>query len=125
MLPPWVTRRAEAAARDANRNALYRHPTTLGADGIAVMTRRFGKNEFKRIFLYLDVLVVGIFAIALTLLVRDAYVAGFWEARDVSLQSLSMWAMVRDAVFLVASMGWIFVRYFKDKIVSLENPWTS
>lgn len=90
-----------------------------------MMTRRFGKNDFKRMFLYLDVLVVGIFAISLTLLVRDAYVAGFWEDRDVSAQAMSMWAMVRDAVFLVASMGWIFVRYFKDKIVSLENPWTS
>ncbi len=87
------------------------------------MTARFEKKEFKRMFLYVDVLVLGVFAIALIMLVRDAYVAGYWESRDLAHHSQQYWYMMRDVVFLVASLGWIFVRYFKDKLVALENPW--
>ncbi len=54
---------------------------------------------------------------------RDAYVAGYWESRDLAHHSQQYWYMMRDVVFLVASLGWIFVRYFKDKLVALENPW--
>ncbi|MHB8605476.1 MAG: hypothetical protein ACYDCK_09495 [Thermoplasmatota archaeon] len=77
----------------------------------------------KRVFLYLDVLVIGIFAISLSLLVRDAYVAGYWENRELGLHNLGFWAMMRDAAFLVASLAWVFFRYFKDKVTALQNPW--
>lgn len=90
-----------------------------------MMTARFEKREFKRFFVYGDVLVLGIFAIALTMLVRDAYVAGFWEDRDAAMQSRHYWYMMRDIVFLVGSASWIFYRHFKDKIAALQNPWAA
>ena len=88
-----------------------------------MMTARFEKREFKKIMLYLDVLVLGIFAVSLVVLVRDAYVAGFWEQRDASLYSFAFWAMMRDAVFIVGSLSWIFYRYCKTQASQFADPW--
>ncbi len=88
-----------------------------------MMTARFEKRDFKRMFLYADMLVIAIFAVSLVMLARDAYVAGFYEGRDVGLQGKNLWYMARDAVFLVASLGWIFARYVRTQITSLLNPW--
>lgn len=90
-----------------------------------MMTARFEKKDFKRMFILADLLVLGIFALSLTMLVRDAYIAGFWDQRDPTQHTLQYWYMMRDIVFLVASVCWIFVRYFKDKIVAMQNPWAS
>lgn len=89
-----------------------------------MMTARFEKHEFKKIFLYLDVLVLGIFAVSLVVLVRDAYVAGFWESRNDSLYSAAFWAMLRDAVFVVGSLSWIFYRYCRTQAQAFADPWS-
>lgn len=88
-----------------------------------MMTARFEKQDVKKAFLYLDVLVVGVFAISLIVLVRDAYIAGYWDARDSTLQARSFWAMTRDVAFVVASLSWIFFRFFREKMSALANPW--
>ena len=88
------------------------------------MTARLEKRDFKKIFLYLDVLVLGIFAVSLVVLVRDAYVAGYWENRDASLYSASFWAMLRDAVFVVGSLSWIFYRYCRTQAQAFADPWS-
>ena len=88
-----------------------------------MMTARFEKREFKRMFLYLDILVISIFAVSLVMLTRDAYVAGFYEQRVDNLYSTNFWAMLRDAVFLVGSLSWIFYRYFSLQAAALRDPW--
>lgn len=88
-----------------------------------MMTARFEKRDFKKIFLYLDVLVVGIFAVSLVVLIRDAYVAGFYEQRVADLYSYNFWAMLRDAVFVVGSLSWIFYRYFRSQVSQFADPW--
>jgi hypothetical protein len=88
-----------------------------------MMTARFEKRDFKKIFLYLDVLVIGIFAVSLVVLIRDAYVAGFYEQRVEDLYSTNFWAMLRDAVFVVGSLAWIFFRYFRSQIQEFQDPW--
>ena len=88
-----------------------------------MMTARFEKRDFKKIFLYLDVLVVGIFAVSLVVLIRDAYVAGFYEQRSAGLYADNFWAMLRDAVFVVGSLSWIFYRYFRSQVATFADPW--
>lgn len=88
-----------------------------------MMTARFEKRDFKKIFLYLDMLVIGIFAVSLVVLIRDAYVAGFYEQRVANLYSHNFWAMLRDAVFVVASLSWIFFRYFRTQVAAFQDPW--
>lgn len=88
-----------------------------------MMTARFEKRDFKKIFLYLDVLVMGIFAVSLIVLVRDAYVAGFYEQRVTALYGKHFWAMLRDAVFVVGAGAWIFYRYFRSQVSQFADPW--
>ena len=89
-----------------------------------MMTARFEKRDFKKMFLYLDMLVIGIFAVSLVVLIRDAYVAGFYEQRVESLFTENFWAMLRDAVFVVGSLSWIFYRYFRNQISAFQDPWS-
>ena len=89
-----------------------------------MMTTRFEKRDFKKIFLYLDILVMAIFAVSLVVLVRDAYVAGFYEQRVADLYSLNFWAMLRDAVFVVGSLAGMFFRYFRTQVSTFADPWT-
>lgn len=88
-----------------------------------MMTARFEKRDFQKIFLYLDILVMAIFAVSLVVLIRDAYVAGFYEQRVDELYSANFWAMLRDAVFVVGSLSWIFYRYFRSQVASFADPW--
>lgn len=88
-----------------------------------MMTARLEKRDFKRIFLYLDILVIAIFAVSLVMLTRDAYVAGFYEQRVDNLYSTNFWAMLRDAVFLVGALSWIFYRYFNLQAATMRDPW--
>ena len=88
-----------------------------------MMTARFEKRDFQKIFLYLDILVMAIFAVSLVVLIRDAYVAGFYEQRVSDLYSMNFWAMLRDAVFVVGSLSWIFYRYFRGQVQEFADPW--
>lgn len=90
-----------------------------------MMTARLEKREFKKIFLYLDLLVVAIFAVSLVMLTRDAYVAGFYEQRVSDLYSINFWAMLRDAVFVVGSLAWLFFRYFRAAVQQFADPWSN
>lgn len=89
-----------------------------------MMTSTHEKGEFKKWFLYLDVLVIGIFALSLILLVRDAYAAGFLDSYQVqTTANVHYWNMLRDAAFIVGALSWFFYRYFKNSIKVLQNPW--
>lgn len=89
-----------------------------------MMTSRFAKKDWENLFFYLDILFVGIFVVAVTLLIMDSYRAGFWDARQDSYnQGVNSWRMMRDAVLAVVSFLWIVVRHFKDKVQHFINPW--
>ena len=88
-----------------------------------MMTARLEKRDFKKIFLYLDLLVVAIFAVSLVILTRDAYVAGFYEQRVADLYSINFWGMLRDAVFVVGACAWLFYRYFRVAVQEFVDPW--
>lgn len=90
-----------------------------------MMTAHLEKRDFKKIFLYLDLLVVAIFAVSLVVLVRDAYVAGFYEQRVGDLYSLNFWAMLRDAAFVIGSLAWMLYRWFSVQVKQYVDPWAS
>lgn len=89
-----------------------------------MMTEKFEKREIKKWFFYVDILVIGIFALSLILLVRDAYAAGWVDSYVIQDQvNGAYWRMMRDAAFLVGSLSWFFYRYFKNSVKVLQNPW--
>lgn len=91
-----------------------------------MMATHYERRDVKRFLLYVDLVVVAIFVTALVLLVKDAYAAGFYEA-TASGENLgqNLWYMARETAFLVASLAWIFFRFFKDKITELQSPWSN
>jgi hypothetical protein len=89
-----------------------------------MMTEKWEKSEIKKWFFYVDIVVIGIFALSLVLLVRDAYAAGMVDSYVVQdAANGHYWNMMRDAAFLVGSLSWIFYRYFKNSVKVLQNPW--
>jgi hypothetical protein len=32
--------------------------------------------------------------------------------------------MLRDAVFVVGSLAWMFFRYFRTQVAAFQDPWT-
>lgn len=89
-----------------------------------MMTEKWEKRQIKKWFFYVDLLVVGVFALSLVLLVRDAYAAGFLDQFVVQeVANPHYWLMLRDAAFLVGSLSWFFYRYFKNSVKVMENPW--
>lgn len=89
-----------------------------------MMTARLEKREFKRIFLYLDLIVMAVFAVSLVMLVRDSYVTGFYEQRAEGLFATNFWSMLRDGVFVVASLAWILSRYVRAQAAQFADPWS-
>ena len=90
-----------------------------------MMTARFERRDLAKAFVWLDLLVVAIFAVAMLALVRDAYLAGFWQDRDGVEHATGFWAMLRDAVFLVGALSWFFYRHFRDELRHFSDPWAS
>lgn len=89
------------------------------------LTDRFTERELQRLLFYGDILVVGVFVLSLAFLIRDAYVAGWYLGQDNgALHGDHLWGMVRDGVFLAGALGWILVRFFRDQLRELRNPWT-
>src|SRR5205823_6232610 len=55
---------------------------------------------------------------------RDSYVTGFYEQRVDELFATNFWAMLRDGVFVVASLAWIFSRYIRAQASQFADPWS-
>lgn len=87
------------------------------------MTRNHEKSEWKRALFYVDLLLLAILAVSLIMLARDAYAAGYYEARASSYYEEAFWAMLRDAAIVIGSMAWLFYRYFRGTIQEMVDPW--
>lgn len=88
------------------------------------LTDRFTDRELQRLLVYGDILVVGVFVLGLAFLIRDTYMAGWYlGAERAGAHSNLLWAMARDAFFLLASLGWVLARFFRDQLRDLRNPW--
>lgn len=89
-----------------------------------MMTERLEKRDRKRLMFYADLLVVGVFLVALALVVYDAYLAGYYRAVGNSSQEAQvMWSIAKEAAFITGALAWIFVRYFRNRIAKLQHPW--
>lgn len=88
-------------------------------DGDALMeTRR--KNQF---LFYMDIVILGVGAVALVLLVHDAFTAGFTSQTNPSLYEDLLWNVVVEAVVVGAAMTYFLVRFFRIRVRELSNPW--
>lgn len=81
-------------------------------------TRR--KNQ---LFFYLDIVILGIGAVALVTLVHDAYAAGYASTANATVFDDYAWRMVAEALVVLVSMVYFLTRFFKIRVRELSNPW--
>lgn len=81
-------------------------------------TRR--KNQ---LFFYLDIVILGIGAIALVTLVHDAFQAGYASTANATAFDGYLWRMVAECAVVLVSMVYFLARFFKIRVRELSNPW--
>lgn len=81
-------------------------------------TRR--KNQ---LFFYLDIVILGIGAVALVALVHDAFSAGYASRTDAVVFNDYLWRMVVEAGAVAIAMVYFLTRFFKIRVRELANPW--
>jgi hypothetical protein len=86
---------------------------------------RFTDAELRRLLFYGDILVVGVFVLALAFLIRNTYLAGWYlGAGDAAARGDHLTQAAVHAVLMLASLGWVLVRFFRDQLRDLRNPWS-
>lgn len=84
--------------------------------------QRLGRANWRRNIFYIDLVVLGVFVVALILLVRHTFVAGqFYERGAFDSSTTALWLVVGDTAFLVAALAWIFYRFFRNQYLVLTR----
>lgn len=81
-------------------------------------TRR--KNQ---LLLYLDVVILGIGAMALVTLVHDAFSAGYASTANAAAFEGYAWRMAAEGAVTLFAMTYFLVRFFRVRVRELANPW--
>jgi len=84
--------------------------------------QRIDRATWKRYLFYLDLCIIAVFAVSLILLVRHSFLGGQWYERGELQQTTDLlWMIVADAAFLVASLAWIFYRFFRNQYLVMTR----
>lgn len=84
--------------------------------------QRIDRATWRRYLFYVDLVVIAVFALSLTLLVRHSFQAGQLVARDeLNASTQALWLVVSDTAFLVASLSWIFYRFFRNQYLVMTR----
>lgn len=87
-------------------------------------TRYIDRREWSRILFYTDLVVIAVFAVALVMLVVNAYMAGYQlQAGEYVASNATLWKVAVSTAFLVGSMAWIFFRFFKNQYLAMKRPY--
>lgn len=81
-------------------------------------TRR--KNQ---LLFYLDIVLLGLGAVALVTLVHDAFQAGFASRADRAAFGGYVWRMAGEVALLAVSLVYFLARFFRVRLRELSNPW--
>jgi hypothetical protein len=84
--------------------------------------QRVDRQTWRKYLFYIDLIVVAIFAISLSLLVRHTFLAGQWYERgEFGLSTDVMWLVTIDTAFMVGSLMWILFRFFRNQYLVLTR----
>lgn len=84
--------------------------------------RHIDKMAWRKYLFYVDLIAWGIFAIAVWYTVTNIYFAGMHRAGDqMVLYEESWWRAFTGLAFLVASLAWVFFRFWKHSWRSLQR----
>lgn len=85
--------------------------------------RHVDKHAWKKYLFYIDVVVWGIFAIAVSYLVTNIYLVGFFEGTsDLTMYHNSWWRAFLGLAFAMGSLAWVFFRFWKNGFLAVRRP---
>jgi hypothetical protein len=85
--------------------------------------RLMDKAVWRKYLFYVDMLVWGIFAAAVAYVVGNVYLVGFYEgAQDWATHSGFWWRAFVGLSFMVASLSWVFFRFWKNGYKAMRRP---
>lgn len=77
----------------------------------------------NQLLFYLDIVLVGLGAIALVVLVHDAFQAGYLSETDAVAYGEYLVRMSIEAGLFVVSMAYFLARFYRVRVKELSNPW--
>lgn len=77
-------------------------------------------NQF---LFYLDIVLLGLGAVALVVLVHDAFQAGYWAQRDGVAYATYLRRMALEAGTVTVALVYFLARFYKVRLKELSNPW--
>lgn len=80
-------------------------------------------RQKNQLFFYLDIIVLGVGAVALVTLVHDAFQAGYASQANAAVYSDYLWRMFAEIGVVALSLVYFLARFFKVRIRELSNPW--
>lgn len=80
-------------------------------------------RQKHQMFFYLDIVLLGLGAIALVILVHDAFQAGYASVTDAGVYGEYLVRMSIEVGLVVVSMAYFLARFYKARVKELSNPW--
>lgn len=77
----------------------------------------------NQLLFYLDIVILGLGAVALVTLVHDAFSAGYAAEANTAMYGEYVTRMVVEAGTLLAAMVYFLTRFFRIRVRELSNPW--
>lgn len=77
----------------------------------------------NQLLFYLDIVLLGLGAIALVTLVHDAYQAGYASQADAAMFGEYIWRMIVEIAVVAVSLVYFLARFFRVRVRELSNPW--
>ena len=85
--------------------------------------RHMDKAAWKKYLFYIDMVVWGIFAVAIAYVVGNMYLVGYFEGKaDLSTHEAAWWKAFIGLSFMVASLSWVFFRFWKTGFQAMKRP---
>lgn len=78
----------------------------------------------NQLLFYLDIVILGLGAVALVTLVHDAFSAGYAAEANAATYGEYVTRMVVEAGTLLAATVYFLTRFFKIRVRELSNPWS-
>lgn len=81
------------------------------------------KTSWRKYLFYVDMVIWGILAVATAYVVGNIYLVGFYEgANDLVTHEAAWWRSFVGLAFLVGSLAWVFLRFWKNGFIALKRP---
>ncbi len=87
------------------------------------VVRHLDRATWRKYLFYIDMVVWGIFAVAVAYVVSNIYLVGFYEGNaDLATHEEKWWRTMIGFSFMMGSLSWVFFRFWRNGYMALRRP---